>query len=443
MQKNALVFELRSINLLNVANNGFGIYVPNNPKQIPNLRFPEFSNNWEMKKLGEVMDFKVTNSFSRENLNYELGTVKNIHYGDIHTKFQTLFNITNEIVPFINDEINILRISDENYCREGDIIFADASEDLNDVGKSIEVVNVNGEKLLSGLHTLLARPKENLFYLGFNGYLFKSNQVRTQIQKESQGSKVLSINVGRISKIELSFPDVKEQERITALLSLLDERIHTQNKIIEELKRLKVSLIKKIFSQHFRFQDENGCDFPDWEEKTLEEVVEFRNGKAHENHIVEKGKYIVVNSKFISQNGNIRKYSNECNMPLYKDEIVMVMSDVPNGKALAKCFLINKNDKYTLNQRICALKAVSCHNPFLYYLINRNEYYLAFDSGVGQTNLKKDDVLNCPLIMPSSITEQIIIANFLSSIDSKIDIEVQLLSKYESQKKYLLQNMFI
>src|SRR5690606_28359812 len=128
------------------------------------------------------MDFKVTNSFSRENLNYEVGTVKNIHYGDIHTKFQTLFDITKEIVPFINEEINIGRISDANYCRAGDVIFADASEDLNDVGKSIEIVNVNGEKLLSGLHTLLARPKTSIFHIGFNGYLFKSNFVKSQIQ---------------------------------------------------------------------------------------------------------------------------------------------------------------------------------------------------------------------------------------------------------------------
>ena len=132
---------------------------------VPNLRFPGFEGEWEMKKLGEVMVFKVTNSFSRENLNYELGTVKNIHYGDIHTKFQTLFDITKELVPFINEDISIGRITDENYCKNGDIVFADASEDLNDVGKSIEIINTNGEKLLSGLHTLLARPKLNLFYL--------------------------------------------------------------------------------------------------------------------------------------------------------------------------------------------------------------------------------------------------------------------------------------
>ena len=210
------------------------------------MRFPGFEGEWETKKLGEVMDFKVTNSFSRENLNYKVGAVKNIHYGDIHTKFQTLFDVNKEVVPFINEEISLDRISDENYCREGDVIFADASEDLNDVGKSIEIVNVNGEKLLSGLHTLLARPKDHIFNLGFNGYLFKSNFVRTQIQKESQGSKVLSINVGRISKIDLSFPDLKEQEKITALLSLLDDRIYTQNKIIEQLETLIKGLCQKL-----------------------------------------------------------------------------------------------------------------------------------------------------------------------------------------------------
>lgn len=74
-----------------------------------------------------------------------------------------MFDIANEVTPYINNEINIHRILEENYCQEGDVIFADASEDLKDVGKSIEVINLNGEKLLSGLHTLLARPQKNIF----------------------------------------------------------------------------------------------------------------------------------------------------------------------------------------------------------------------------------------------------------------------------------------
>lgn len=134
---------------------------------VPKLRFSEFSEEWGNKKLGDLMTFKVTNAYSRDNLNYESGIVKNIHYGDIHTKFQTLFDLEKENVPYINKDISLNRISEDLYCEEGDVIFADASEDLNDVGKSIEIINLNGEKLLSGLHTLLARPQKNNFSKGF------------------------------------------------------------------------------------------------------------------------------------------------------------------------------------------------------------------------------------------------------------------------------------
>ncbi|MDO4726491.1 MAG: restriction endonuclease subunit S [Porphyromonadaceae bacterium] len=93
-------------------------------------------------------------------------------------------------------------------------------------------ISLNGEKLLSGLHTLLARPKRNIFFVGFNGYLFKSNFVRSQIQKEAQGIKVSSISVKRISNTELFYPTHQEQTKIASFLSLIDERIQTQMKIL-------------------------------------------------------------------------------------------------------------------------------------------------------------------------------------------------------------------
>ncbi|MFP5040481.1 restriction endonuclease subunit S [Parasediminibacterium sp. JCM 36343] len=203
--------------------------------------------DWEEKKLGEVYSFKITNSFSREQLNYEDGTVKNIHYGDIHTKFQTLFDITKESVPFINSEIFIGRISEDNYCKEGDLILADASEDLNDVGKSIELVNLNNEKLLSGLHTILARPDLEKLSIGFGGYLFKSTFVRTQIQKVSQGSKVLSISATRLSKLLLSFPCVKEQTKIANFLTSIDDKINKVQTQINESTQWKKGLLQKMF----------------------------------------------------------------------------------------------------------------------------------------------------------------------------------------------------
>ncbi len=130
-----------------------------------------------------------------------------------------------------------------------------------------------------------------------------------------------------------------------------------------------------------------------WRMATLGEVASFRNGKGHEKNIIENGKYIVVNSKFVSSDGCVVKHSDQNLSPLVNDDVVMVMSDVPNGKAIAKCFLVNKNEKYTLNQRICAIKSDEISSLFLIRLLNRNKYFLQFDDGVGQTNLRKDDIL--------------------------------------------------
>jgi len=134
---------------------------------------------------------------------------------------------------------------------------------------------------------------------------------------------------------------------------------------------------------------------------TLGKSCEFFNGKAHEKDIDEKGKYIVVNSKFISSDGNKFKRTNKQMFPLYKDDIVMVMSDVPNGKALAKCFIVDKDDNYSLNQRICCIRSKEFDTKYLYYQLNRHEHFLYFNNGENQTNLRKDDILDCPLIKPS------------------------------------------
>jgi type I restriction enzyme S subunit len=138
---------------------------------------------------------------------------------------------------------------------------------------------------------------------------------------------------------------------------------------------------------------------------TLGKSCGFFNGKAHEKDIDENGKYIVVNSKFISSDGTKFKRTNEQMFPLYKGDIVMVMSDVPNGKALAKCFIIDKDDTYSLNQRICCIRSKEFDTKYLYYQLNRHEHFLAFNNGENQTNLRKDDILDCPLIKPS-IEEQ-------------------------------------
>lgn len=416
---------------------------------MPKLRFPEFrdAENWSKEQLDQLYSFKVTNSLSRDKLNYEHGSVKNIHYGDIHTKFSTLFDIQKEIVPFINPSEPLDKIKQDCYCIEGDMVFADASEDLEDIGKSIEVVNLNNEKLLSGLHTLLARQISQKLIVGFGGYLFKSKHIRKQIQKESQGAKVLGISAGRLSAIDVCYPsDQEEQQKVVDCLSSIDQLIAAQTKKIDALKVHKKGLMQQLFPldgetvPKLRFPEFK--DAGEWEEKTLSQVAKYENGKAHEQDITEFGQYVVVNSKFISTDGEVKKYTNQGNCLAKKDDILMVLSDVPNGRAIAKCFVVNADNLYTVNQRICKITPTKALSKILFYLINRSPYFLDFDDGVKQTNLKNDDVLNCPILLPADILEQQKIADCLTSLDDLITAQIQKLETLKNHKKGLMQQLF-
>jgi len=107
--------------------------------------------DWEEKRLGDILRFLSTNSLSRDKLNYDAGEVLNIHYGDIHTRYRANFHFDNEHVPFINEDVDLSRISKECYCQNGDLVVADASEDYKDIGKAIEIINTHGKKILAGL----------------------------------------------------------------------------------------------------------------------------------------------------------------------------------------------------------------------------------------------------------------------------------------------------
>jgi type I restriction enzyme S subunit len=134
-------------------------------------------------------------------------------------------------------------------------------------------------------------------------------------------------------------------------------------------------------------QTDAGLIPDDWSVALLPDVCRFRSGKAHEQFISELGRYICVNSKFISTEGRVRKYSTRNVCPARKDDVLLVMSDLPNGKALAKAFYVDQNNLYAVNQRVCALTVYRDSPKYLFYLLNRNPYFLKFDDGVSQTHL--------------------------------------------------------
>ncbi|MCD6367448.1 MAG: restriction endonuclease subunit S, partial [Bacteroidales bacterium] len=179
----------------------------------------------------------------------------------------------------------------------------------------------------------------------------------------------------------------------------------------------------------------------DWNVKLLHEIVHFTNGKAHERFIDKYGKYIVINSKFISTEGRIKKFSNKFISPLKVGDITIVMSDIPLGKALAKCFIVDKDGTYTLNQRIGRITVKeNISNKYLFYKLNRNKYYLAFDSGTGQTNLKKENILGCPVPLPP-LPEQKAIAEVLSDTDNLIHSLEKLIAKKKLIKQGAMQEL--
>jgi type I restriction enzyme S subunit len=215
------------------------------------LRFKDSNGKpypkWEEKAFEEIYSFYSTNSLSREKLNYESGSVKNIHYGDIHTKFRSQFIVNEEYVPYINSDVDLSKVKEDHYCREGDLVIADASEDYDDIGKSIELVKLNNEKVVAGLHTFLARPDLSKIIIGFSGYLVQASYVRMQVKKIAQGTKVLSLAPSRLGKVKLSIPGREEQQKIASFLTALDAKIESVATQIAYTQTFKKGLLQQMF----------------------------------------------------------------------------------------------------------------------------------------------------------------------------------------------------
>ena len=219
----------------------------NNDKKVlnvPALRFPEFTGEWKRIKVSDLLDFYSTNSLSWEQLEYEPNEPYNLHYGLIHVELSTLIDMTKDKLPSIKDG-NVPKKYE--LCKEGDIAFADASEDTNEVAKVVEFYDLDGKKVLCGLHTIHGRNNNGLTSKGFLGYCFSSTIFHNQIRRIAQGTKIYSISTRNFSEIFVGLPSRNEQQKIATLLRLIDERIATQNKIIEDLKKLKCAIIEKLY----------------------------------------------------------------------------------------------------------------------------------------------------------------------------------------------------
>lgn len=218
------------------------------PKQgqfVPEIRFKGFEGHWEDVAFGKIFQNISNNSLSRENLNYNSGIAKNVHYGDILVKFNEVLDVQREVLPFITEDEIVEKLK-SNFLKDGDIIISDAAEDQS-VGKCVEIVNINNCNILSGLHTIAVRPKQK-FAQRYLGYYMNSNCYHNQLIRLMQGTKVLSISKTALKNTKIQFPaDCEEQKMIGNYFKNLDKLIANHETQITKLRNIKKAFLAKMF----------------------------------------------------------------------------------------------------------------------------------------------------------------------------------------------------
>ena len=185
------------------------------------------------------------NTFSRDDLSFESGDIRNIHYGDVLIKYGTTVNVGEVAIPCIKPDRSVGKFSAASYLCNGDIVFADTAEDYA-VGKATEIIGVTDQKILSGLHTIPCRPHDS-FAPMYLGYYFNSHHFRSQIYRMIQGIKVSSISKSEIIKTTILVPPYDTQEKAAFLLSKVDRLIEREEQKIEVLQKTRRGLLQQLF----------------------------------------------------------------------------------------------------------------------------------------------------------------------------------------------------
>ena len=401
---------------------------------VPNLRFPEFNGEWVKYRVSDVLDFYSTNSLSWDQLEYNTDELQNLHYGLIHVGLPTAVDMNESILPNIKKEF-----LPKNYelCKNGDVAFADASEDTNEVAKAIEFVNLPNRNVVCGLHTIHGRDNHNLTSVGFKGYAFASESFHNQIRRIAQGTKIFSISCKNFTECYIGIPSKEEQTKIAKLLGLIDERISTQIRIIEELKMFRDTLMFKLLSPR-----------KNWEHVCIHDIAMVVGGGTPDTNVKEywdgniqwftpseigKEKYAIVSERTISQAG----LDNSSAKLLPANTILL-----STRATIGECSIAKK--ECCTNQGFQSLIATKVTPEFLYYLIQtKKRDLLSKASGSTFSEISANEVRKIHICIPTTAKEQEALVQPLSAYDEKIETECKILYLYKLQKQFLLSKLFI
>ena len=401
-------------------------------KNIPPLRFPEFSGEWEGKKLGEIADFFKGAGISKEDV-CENGKNKCIRYGELYTKYK-------EIINKINSKTNI----EKSFLgKKNDVLIPSSGETAIDIATSSCLRQDN--VLLGGDLNVLRLKKDNDgIFLAYD----LSNFQKRNIARIAQGNPVVHLYSSSLKSLKISWPLFQEQQKIAEFLRSVDkwiENLRSQKKSFEAYKK---GMMQKIFSQKIRFKDDDGKKFLEWEEKKLGDICDYKNGGSFENNLVDNGKYNLINLNSIDITGKLKnnhKTVDYADWYLKKHDLVMVLSDVAHGYFLGLVDVIPENNKYVLNQRMGLLRKKDDNvdlNFLRTYINKQQKYFKLHGQGSSQQNISKGDILKFKVPVPT-LLEQQKIAEFLTSISNLIESKQQQITQAEKWKKGLMQGLFM
>ncbi|WP_281795190.1 restriction endonuclease subunit S [Paraprevotella clara] len=399
---------------------------------VPNLRFPEFSGEWKKMKVSELLDFYSTNSLSWEQLDYNNGKIKNLHYGLIHKGVPTMVDVACDYLPYIKEESMPKSFT---LFKEGDVAFADASEDTNDVAKAIEVVNCDNQQIVSGLHTIHGRDNSNQTIIGYKGYAFASDSFHKQIRRIAQGTKVFSISTRNFDEVYIGIPSKEEQTKIAKLLIAIDKRIATQTKIIEKLQSLIKGIGDKLLFNE-AWTTTRLCDI-------LTERIE--KSKMNNQHEVLSStvKGIYSQREYFSK--DIASENNVGYKIIHLHDIVLSPQNLWMGN-------INYNNRFDIGIVSPSYKIYKVSPKFDKHFIASMlrthralyNYQLVSEQGasVVRRNLNMEAFEQLTFKIPS-YDLQVKIGHTLSLLQNQLDTAFATKQAYHQQKQYLLSQMFI
>jgi type I restriction enzyme S subunit len=405
-------------------------------KATPDLRFKGFNDAWEFKKLSELLEFKNGINASKEQYGkgFKFINVLDILNNDYITHDSIIGSVDVDESVFTKYSVNF-----------GDILFQRSSETREEVGTAN--VYLDNKPATFGGFVIRGRKIGEYDPVFFNK-LLKTDSARNEITSKSGGSTRYNVGQETLAAVTLFFPSLSEQQKIASFLSGVDEKIQQLTRKKELLEQYKKGVMQQLFSGKLRFKDENGKNYPKWEEKRLDEVISnfivpMRDKPTDLSGPIPWCRIEDFDGKYLSKS----KSSQGVSMDIVRE---MNLKIYPVGTLLVSCSAnlgfcaITKTELIT-NQTFIGLvpDGLKIDIVFLYYMMKKSSVKLnILSSGTTISYLSRQQFEKFKIQYPG-LQEQKRIASFFTAIDTKIENVTNEIIKTQIFKKGLLQQMFV